>query len=65
MGRHSPVSRHGSRVQALTQPLISNRDGASIMASATQLPLCGTKAPQHRRKKAFEDSSFYPEWPIR
>jgi len=26
--------------------------------------LCGAKAPQHPRKEAFEDSGFYPEWPI-
>jgi hypothetical protein len=34
------------------------------MVSATHLLLCGAKALQHWWKEAFEDSSFYPEWPI-
>ena len=34
--------------------------GTSITASATQMPLCGSKAAQHWRKEAFEDSGFYP-----
>jgi hypothetical protein len=34
--------------------------GTSITALGTQLPLCGSKAAQHWRKEAFEDSGFYP-----
>jgi hypothetical protein len=30
-----------------------------------QLPLCGQKRLSPGEKEAFEDWSFYPEWPIR
>jgi hypothetical protein len=39
---------------------LNNFFGTSITASGTQLPLCGSKAAQHWRKEAFEDSGFYP-----
>jgi len=34
--------------------------GYVLVGSATQLPLCGSKAAQPWRQEAFEDSGFYP-----
>lgn len=42
----------------------SSQYPASIMVSATPAASVQGKRPQHGRTKAFEDSSFAPEWPI-
>ena len=44
---------------------LEGQGGATIMASAIHLPLCGAQASQPWRKEGVEDSSFSSQWPIR